>query len=558
MNPQPCDDGWEPLNTASSLHNRAQALWQEVQAADRVGRGRKTLRAIAEKELQRDVGAGLVVVEELLERVDQTHRLDMWEELLQVLGATPFRVLGESVRAYWAGRKAHRTGNYRTAEQNYKMALTTSAKDLRRKALTLEGLGRLYFEMGRFGLAERLYQQAVRTFRQADDVPGLAQVSRHLSELYRRQRRWTRSLYYSRKALVLLRPQGASHTVGRLLLNTGIIYRIKGQWGLALSYCQQAHQTFKAISDDLGMALALQQLGRTYYFQGDWDRARDLTEEALQKLRSLHADGEVRIALRNLGEIYLAMGDLKRAEHHLRDGLALCQQRDDQYMGAQIRSCLGNVCRARRNLPQALEHFDTCLKTMENIGDEHGMGWVLCDVARLHQERGQFREGLRCAERSLAVMRFYRNRYRQVEALLVICSLLESTKAWDRIGNYLQEAKRWARRFGYVNHQAWLSVLEGHLQLHQEQFDQAWVAYEHALRFASRFNCSLLRTAQEEITARLRKYDRERRNASLPLLPKWKDRIARLSIREEHLRCHGCRNRTSEISVHRTAGQKSP
>lgn len=472
MNPS-LGDGRRKKRNSPSLENRARALWEEAQVADQDGRGKKVLQAIAQRELQADPGAGLEVVEKLLDRIDQAHRLDLYDTLLGVLGRVSFPETGASVRSYWIGRKAHRTGDYRTAEQTYKEVLTASAGELPRKARTLDSLGHLYFEMGRFGLAERLYRQAVRTFRRAEDKAGLASSYRHLSELFRRQRRWEASLRYSRKALVLLQPQGASHTVGRLLLNTGIIYRIKGQWGPALAHFQQAHGVFRGLQDGLGTALALQQQGRTYFFRGDWDQALYLTKESLRKLQDLRSDGEICTTLRNLGEIYLALGDLRQAEHHLRVGLALSQKRDDLFLGAQFRSCLGQVCKAQEDFPQALEHFKVCLTMMENIGEEHGIGWVLCEVARLHQERGQFREAIRCAERSLAIMRFYQNRYRQVEVLLVLCSLLENTQSWDRIEKYLKEAKRYVRRLGYTNHQGRLAVLEGRLQLRRGRVTQA-------------------------------------------------------------------------------------
>jgi CHAT domain-containing protein/Tfp pilus assembly protein PilF len=189
-------------------------------------------------------------------------------------------------------------------------------------ATSLNNLGGLYRDQGRWGEAEALFHRSLQ-MREAALGPAHPEVATSLNNLgglYRDQGRWGEAEALFQRAIQMRETAlGPAHpSVATTVNSLGLLYRNQGRWGEAEALFQRAIQMRETA---LGLAhpsvaASLSNLGLLYHDQGRWSEAEPLHQRALQiretALGPEHPD--VAVSLSNLGLLSQAQGRWSEAE----------------------------------------------------------------------------------------------------------------------------------------------------------------------------------------------------------------------------------------------------
>jgi CHAT domain-containing protein len=118
--------------------------------------------------------------------------------------------------------------------------------------------------------------------------------------------------------------------------------------------------------------LVLHNQALTSAMLGDYPRAARLFESAAS---GLQAAGDARAAGRSLTNsswVYIRMGHIAKAELNVRRGAALLANSGDRRAQAEAENRLAEVCAARKNFPEGLEHAGRALDGYRAVGDRLG------------------------------------------------------------------------------------------------------------------------------------------------------------------------------------------
>ena len=145
-----------------------------------------------------------------------------------------------------------------------------------------------------------------------------------------------------RRAVELLRPNGATALLGVALNNLGEVYYQRGDLDLAAESYDEARD----VSDQIGghaLGHALHNLGRVYL---DLDRIDEASIRITEALRVHRASGDLfgeAMALRNLGWLHHKKNDIVAARSMWITAQAILQQLGEVDEAAEVTAALGSL-----------------------------------------------------------------------------------------------------------------------------------------------------------------------------------------------------------------------
>jgi predicted ATPase len=186
----------------------------------------------------------------------------------------------------------------------------------------LKGSALLFWELGRFGEAQRLAEESLSLFEGSE---------------FLRETAW-------------------------LLRYIGVIASKKGDYSKAKVYLERELTITKSIEDKIGVASALSNLGLLYIKLGQYIDAEDYLQESTKIYSEVGSLSGIANNLDNLGTLYLCEHKLEEAEIAFRKGWSIAREIDDRFLMpyvllglANILFYRGNVSLAKSTLNQALE-----------------------------------------------------------------------------------------------------------------------------------------------------------------------------------------------------------
>ena len=233
-------------------------------------------------------------------------------------------------------------GRYDDAEPLYQRALEIREKvlgpDHPDVAMSLDSLGMLYNDQGRYSDAEPLYRRALEICEKVlgPDHPDVANSLNNLGVLYNGQGRYSDAEPLYRRALEICeKVLGPDHPdVANSLNNLGVLYNDQGRYSDAEPLYRRALEIREKMlapdhkmldPDNQKVAMSLNNLGVLYIGQGRSGDAEPLYRRALEIREKVlgreHPD--VAISLDNLGLLYSGQGRYDDAEPLYRRALEI-------------------------------------------------------------------------------------------------------------------------------------------------------------------------------------------------------------------------------------------
>jgi len=180
------------------------------------------------------------------------------------------------------GDKATDRGQWDQALSNYK-AMTALALTLNLKALLAEGYRKcahIERSRGNFRQAEKMYEKALSVSVSDQDMFGIADALKGLSNMYFRKGEYGQALRYANEALVQARLLNDPGMVGSLLIDLGNIYCVTGKYDDGMRQYEEALNVLPS-KDFFQIGRALNNIGETHKRHGRYDKALESLEKGI-------------------------------------------------------------------------------------------------------------------------------------------------------------------------------------------------------------------------------------------------------------------------------------
>jgi diguanylate cyclase (GGDEF)-like protein len=215
-----------------------------------------------------DYIAGLEHLEKGLAIAKQAGELERQANLLSNIGGLHTQ-LGDHPRALESLQAAHQL-------------VRQAAPGTKSEAVSLIGLGRLYYDMGDFNAVKRYFTEARKVGRQANDALVELASLNLLANLQCRSERWSEALKLFEEALKLVRRLGIRHFEVDNLDGLGQVFAALGRHEEATASFDEALDLARQIDDREGEIDALVNLGRQALATDDSERAQELLHRSLE------------------------------------------------------------------------------------------------------------------------------------------------------------------------------------------------------------------------------------------------------------------------------------
>jgi tetratricopeptide (TPR) repeat protein len=280
------------------------------------------------------------------------------------------------------------------------VALDRTTGDREELANSLERLGVLDGDQGRFDDAERELEEAVAIYREiygADD-PRLAPSTADLGGVYLKRRRPHEAAPYLREALRLysLAAQPDSTRMATAVTNLGTALYQDQQYDSAAPYLRRAlaMRTKLLPPDDPRLGSIWNNLGANYYGQGKYDEAGDAYEHARAIFEKVLGPDHPNMArvLNNLAEVYWRQERYADAERDFLRTLDILRKllAPDHPSLATPLNGLANVYRDEGRYPAADSLYRRAIQIEEKAGhDDDALAESLSDYADLLDRMGR-------------------------------------------------------------------------------------------------------------------------------------------------------------------------
>ena len=218
-------------------------------------------------------------------------------------------------------------GNMRHAESLYLEARAifevNGAAGKKYLASTLDILGQLLFEEGRWGESEELLKQSLALYGELDgeNDPHTMIPARHLGELYSTTGRHPQALVLLERAVKVFRQSGLTAGLAATLVSLGHLHLLEGRNDASEAALREAVRLNATLGDQHpALADSLVNLAVLYRVKGQSDRAEPLLRKAAGIYR---AAGDPHLAgpLSELGHIALAARKYATAEKNFQESL---------------------------------------------------------------------------------------------------------------------------------------------------------------------------------------------------------------------------------------------
>jgi tetratricopeptide (TPR) repeat protein/CHAT domain-containing protein len=311
--------------------------------------------------------------------------------------------LGTCALVLGLSRKAK--GDLTGALDAYSVALAVfqSTHNRKREGTTLNNIGRVYDDQGRYAEALNYLRQALVIQRAVGDRAGEGDTLHNIGGVYHDQGRYAEALDYYQQALVIQREGGNRVVEGATLHNMGAAYESQGQYANALDSYQQALVIAREVGDRMVEGATLHNIGRVYDAQGQYAEALATYQQVLAIWQEVGNQVGESNALNTIGEIYRRQGRYADALDVYRQTLVIAREGGDRADEGAILNNIGRVYDDQGQYPEALGYLQQALVILQEVGYRVGEGSTLNNIGLVYEHQGRYAEALNYYQQALVI-----------------------------------------------------------------------------------------------------------------------------------------------------------
>ncbi|MBI1925761.1 tetratricopeptide repeat protein [Candidatus Poribacteria bacterium] len=236
------------------------------------------------------------------------------------------------------------------------------------------------------------------------DCRAEARLLNYLGSLYWTLGQWAEAEKIYRQSLVIRQELGDRRSEGDSLNNLGGVYLSQGQWSKAETHYQQSLAIYRELDDRVGVGNILNNLGNVYYSQERWTEAEACYQQSLAIRRELGDSAGEGQTLNNLGVVYQNQRRWVEAEKYYQQSLAIKRELGDRFGEGNTRNNLGEVYKNQGRWAEAEETYEQSLAIRREVGDRAGEGETLKNFAEMRATQGNIAEALKFGRHAVEVL----------------------------------------------------------------------------------------------------------------------------------------------------------
>ena len=357
---------------ALSVLNQALPLWQTI--------GQRTGEANALTFMGR-VYNNLGQREEALKNLNAA--MDIWHDIDNPDNSIAVEAAPASGHRGLVGRRIEAT-----REKLYSESEIYNASAIG-EAGTLDGLGRVYSDVGQAFEALKYFDRSLPLFQQSGERAGEALVLTDAGPAYAETGQKQKALESLNQALVIWREIGSREGEALTLNDIGRLYRDLGQQQSAMDYYGQALPIWREAGNRNGEALALSDIGRAFADLGQPGKAREYDNQALPIFRETGSRRGEAMTLNNMGRDYTDLGEPQEALKLELQALAIWRDVKDQRNEAQDLMTIARSYSALQQPDLSLASALAALDLAKAVGDPEVQGAIetslMMDLRKQHR-----------------------------------------------------------------------------------------------------------------------------------------------------------------------------
>ncbi|MGB3759482.1 MAG: tetratricopeptide repeat protein [Rivularia sp. (in: cyanobacteria)] len=287
--------------------------------------------------------------------------------------------------------------------------------------------------------ALRLWQQALKIYREIKDRQGEAAALGNIGLVYYSLRDYVKAISYLEQYLTIAREikdrQGEINTLNYL----GHAYKSIGNYAKAIEYYKKYLLIAKEIKDVKAEEKTLSKIGVIYEFLGDYAKAIQYYKQSLaitKEIKDPKAEGE---ALGNLGIVHLYLGKYTKSMNYFQQHLAIAREIEDPGSEAMALTNIGIVFRNLGNYIKAIEYQKQSLAIYRKIKDRKAEGGVLNNLGLAYSNMGNYAQAIKYLQEFLVITKEFKDREKEAKALGNLGTFYQSIGDYAKAINYHEQ-----------------------------------------------------------------------------------------------------------------------
>lgn len=239
------------------------------------------------------------------------------------------------------------------------------------EARLLLHLGNFFADTSDYDEADRLYRQAMRSFREAGDARGEGYALHNLGLLAMDMGDSAAARSYFEQSLQLDRQTGDRRGEAHSLVALGLALQARGDLHPAEEAFSQARRVYSGLADRLGEATVLNNLGILASETGDYDQALERFQEAARSCASMGVRSYEANTLDNMSLTLLRAGDLESALACSDRVVSICDETGDRSLLGIALAKRGHMMFESGRFAEAESLYEEAAGILGSIGSRH-------------------------------------------------------------------------------------------------------------------------------------------------------------------------------------------
>lgn len=333
--------------------------------------------------------------------------------------------LGEGLAIYAIGQVEGQLSQYSQSQASYENAikLFREVNDLPQLAIALDTSAAIYFRQANLPKTIEVLNEATKLYKQDGNRLGEISVLSKFGLIYSVLGQPRRAIQTFQETLPILQQLGDKAKEALTLSNMASTYDDIGEPILAVENYEKALAIRRNLGDVRSLPVTLSNMSIVYRRIGENQKFQDSVNEALRFFReSGNKEGEA-TCLNNLAAWYFSIGNYDKAEELHLQSLAIHRELKLAAKEAGSLGNLGDIYIKRQKPDKALEFFTQALQILQNTQDKQFTPRILTRLGIAWKEKKDFTKSVEFFNQALILTREIEDREGEAEILFYLSQI---------------------------------------------------------------------------------------------------------------------------------------
>lgn len=249
-------------------------------------------------------------------------------------------------------------GKYRNAIEYYRRSIEKrkQSRDLKGIVNSYMGIGNSYRSLGEFEEAYKHFNEGLQVAEVLKDDDQVASAYINIAILYSDQKRYSEALVYQLDALEIKERSGSKKSIASAMSNVGTTYMNLKNYGEALHFLLQSLKLREEINDQKGMGTTCNNIAELFLDMGEYKKAQEYCERSLQIREDAGDRPGIASTLSNLATIYEKVGRIQDAVNTLEQSKDIFEELESKTLLVATYKALSSLYAKQNNYRQAWEY----------------------------------------------------------------------------------------------------------------------------------------------------------------------------------------------------------